>query len=263
MIRFNPIFWIFAFITVRALGQDLFSDDNSQKYCVFLSQTGQFDALLKEQLRLYNLTPASDSIHGVLYNTYLQLNNYDQLVALVNLNRSSFSKKKVLDAWVLGLALDSIQKYLQLNPLDTLANKYSLIHSILSLNLKKAKKKYEHIDEPLKGQLSEAMAILKTRPKSAIISGTLSAIVPGLGKLYLGKKRDAISAFTATGVFVWQAIVGFNKKGLKSSYGLINGTFGLGFYLGNIYGSVRATKIHNHERTNAIYNQVVNSCILD
>ena len=88
------------------------------------------------------------------------------------------------------------------------------------------------------------------RKKSPFLAATLSAIIPGLGKIYAGKKKEGIGAFIpiiASGLI---ALEGYNKGGLKDARFLIFGTAFTTFYIGNIWGSSLAVKISESEFNN-------------
>lgn len=81
--------------------------------------------------------------------------------------------------------------------------------------------------------------------KSKFLAGVTSTLIPGTGKIYVGKVGDGLFSLLMIGLYSWQAIDGFNKKGARSIKGWIYGSLGTVFYLGNIYGSVVAAEIHN------------------
>ncbi len=81
--------------------------------------------------------------------------------------------------------------------------------------------------------------------KSEILSGLLSAAIPGTGKIYAGRYEDGLFSLSIIGFYVWQAASGFRKNNTSSAKGWTYATLGAIFYLGNIYGSVVAAKIHN------------------
>ncbi len=83
--------------------------------------------------------------------------------------------------------------------------------------------------------------------KSPFISGLLSSIVPGTGKMYADRFRDGFSSLITVGLTGWQAYEGFRKDGVDSTKGWIYGTLCGIFYLGNIYGSSVAVKIYNEK----------------
>ena len=81
-------------------------------------------------------------------------------------------------------------------------------------------------------------------PKSPVLAGSL-AMVPGLGYLYAGYPQSAISAAVLTGLFGWAAVQAAEdgNEPLAVAVGLI----GMGWYMGNIYGSVNAAIMSNEE----------------
>lgn len=81
--------------------------------------------------------------------------------------------------------------------------------------------------------------------KSPIMAGVLSAVFPGMGKLYCKRYKEALSSFIVIGIHGWQAYDGFHEKGRDSIKGWIFATTGSIFYLGNIYGSTVAAHIYN------------------
>jgi len=83
--------------------------------------------------------------------------------------------------------------------------------------------------------------------KSKFLAGLLSAIIPGTGKMYCHRARDGLVSLLTIGLTSWQAYDGFHKNGRKSVKGWIFGTISVFFYLGNIYGSVVAVNIYNHQ----------------
>lgn len=79
--------------------------------------------------------------------------------------------------------------------------------------------------------------------KNETTAGLLSAIVPGLGKAYVGEYGDGITAFLMTGLFTFLAVDNFNHD--HNFRGWLFGGLAAYFYAGNIYGSVSAAQIYN------------------
>ncbi|MBN1210938.1 MAG: hypothetical protein JXA92_00025 [candidate division Zixibacteria bacterium] len=82
--------------------------------------------------------------------------------------------------------------------------------------------------------------------KSKFLSGTMSALVPGLGKIYCKRTADGVYSLILVGLSAWQAYDGFEEDGTESVKGWLLGTIGAVFYLGNIYGSVIAAELYNY-----------------
>ena len=86
----------------------------------------------------------------------------------------------------------------------------------------------------------------KERPyKSPVTAGIFSAIIPGSGRFYTNDYKNGIISLLFIAGTVWQANSRFQKNGVTSTGGWIYAGLGLGFYLGNIYGSIRSAKVIN------------------
>ena len=83
------------------------------------------------------------------------------------------------------------------------------------------------------------------RFKKKFLAGLYSMLIPGMGKVYTGYKKDALVSFVLTGLAVWQSYRGFSMKGTSSVLGWTYGAIGLGLYTGNIYGSVKSANKRN------------------
>ena len=88
--------------------------------------------------------------------------------------------------------------------------------------------------------------------KSPLLAGFLSTVLPGSGRVYVGRPNDALLTVFLLGVLGWATYDGFSENGVSSRKGWTLGTLGGIFYLGNIYGSVVAAQTHN-QRTEAAF----------
>ena len=79
--------------------------------------------------------------------------------------------------------------------------------------------------------------------KSATVAGILSAIIPGAGKIYTENYADGITAFLLTGLFSYLAYTNFEHDHPTRAW--IFTVLGVGFYAGNVYGSVASAQIFN------------------
>ena len=81
--------------------------------------------------------------------------------------------------------------------------------------------------------------------KSPALAGTLSAILPGTGQLYAGRKLDSLVAFLLNGVFILGAVESFNKN-IYVAGGILS-FFELGWYSGNIYNAISDAHKYNRD----------------
>jgi hypothetical protein len=68
--------------------------------------------------------------------------------------------------------------------------------------------------------------------------------VPGTGKVYSGRWKDGLIAFVMTSSVAFISIRGFQNNPQKI-YPWVTGTLALGYYSGNIYGSIQAANKYN------------------
>ncbi len=98
-------------------------------------------------------------------------------------------------------------------------------------------------------QLSQSVADYPKR--SPLLAGAMSAIIPGLGKVYAGKPGEGIIGFlymAAMGATTWELAA---KRGFSSPATIISAGITGVFYIGNIWGSAvavtRKQQEFNHE----------------
>jgi tetratricopeptide (TPR) repeat protein len=102
--------------------------------------------------------------------------------------------------------------------------------------------------------LSEKATSLKN--KNPLCAGILSALVPGLGKMYAGKPGDGLFSLITIGIFGGMAGYSFYEEGIASGKGWIYASIGFFFYCGNIYGSAIAAAHYNREQEDIILREV-------
>ncbi len=79
--------------------------------------------------------------------------------------------------------------------------------------------------------------------KSPTMAGSLAAIMPGAGHLYLDRKQDALIAFSVNALFTWAAVSSFQQG--NSGLGALLSVIELTWYSGNIYSAVNSAHKFN------------------
>jgi len=95
--------------------------------------------------------------------------------------------------------------------------------------------------------------------KSPVLAGVYSALVPGLGKWYAGKKKQGIAAFLPVISLAALTYEAYRKDGVKSARFIGFGTLFTVFYIGDIWGSTLSVKI----RRNEFYKEYDNKILFD
>lgn len=84
--------------------------------------------------------------------------------------------------------------------------------------------------------------------KSPLLAGCLSAVIPGLGKVYAGNNGQALASFLTCGLFGAIATENILRLGIKNPQTILfSGMFGL-FYIGNIWGSAVSVQLVKTEK---------------
>lgn len=92
--------------------------------------------------------------------------------------------------------------------------------------------------------------------RKPIVSALMSTVVPGLGKLYLGRPRTFFSSLLTNAFFGFQAYESIKVNGINNYYSIISaGVFSV-FYISNIYGAYHDTKRVKWEKKRKYLNEV-------
>lgn len=110
-------------------------------------------------------------------------------------------------------------------------------------------------EEQKLGELYES--VRKFRPKSPVIAGVMSAIIPGSGKMYAGKLGQGVIALIQNIALGLQAYEAYRRDGWKSPRFIVYGGLFTFFYVGNIWGSALSVHIRRQEFNDKINEQIL------
>lgn len=97
--------------------------------------------------------------------------------------------------------------------------------------------------------------LVKSNTKKPFKAALLSAIVPGLGRWYIGKPKLFLINFLAIASYGIQATESIRKVGIKNPYSIFMLSFGGMFYLSNIYGTYNETKMIRKEKRHIYFHE--------
>lgn len=92
--------------------------------------------------------------------------------------------------------------------------------------------------------------------KSPWLAGALSAVVPGLGRVYIGRWPDGMMSFLLVGLTGGLAAQGFYEQGRGSVRGWILGSVAALLYAGNVYGSAIGAVVQRREAEDALMQEI-------
>ncbi|MCF8331076.1 MAG: tetratricopeptide repeat protein [Bacteroidales bacterium] len=271
MKSFKILIIIFSILLIFARtvnSQDLFDSTHTLKYANYLYQSGDYKQAISEFERFIFKYSEEDNIKLRLVKAYRKAGKTESaLERMDNLwdkpyKQSPDIAKEVYILRILDKADTIWIKDISENPVLRSDDKILLSSTILLLN-----DKYERARELLSDnhdfnrpefkslmKLSEQGENLKY--KSPLLSGILSTVLPGAGKVYTGNWENGLISLIMVSSSAYQSYKGFEKYGTESVYGWIFGAIGVGFYFGNIHGSVKAANRYNFNNKNRIRESV-------
>ncbi len=98
--------------------------------------------------------------------------------------------------------------------------------------------------------------IIGTKRKSPAKAAILSAIIPGSGKWYAGRRGQAITSFLTVGILAAITTELIAKRGVNDFFSISALTTTAIFYVGNIYGSYYTTKYENTRFNEKIHQDI-------
>lgn len=99
--------------------------------------------------------------------------------------------------------------------------------------------------------------LARSNKKSPFVAGALSALVPGLGKVYSGKIYGGVAAFIFVTAFAGMTVETYYRLGPKDVQPYIFGSLATLFYTGNILGSIYSVGIKKQEVRNEVHRSIV------
>jgi hypothetical protein len=250
----NSLFLFCLFTGVSAFSQDtdLFSEKNISEYARFLFNSSQFGYAAEEYERLIFVDNKNESYQLGLLKSYRFAEEYEKGIKAYDLLKTAdytpgyelvkeYSKLNILNGTegnLDPLFLDPVLDHGFRNNLELTMRLIAFPESTVSL---------DGLDETV---LSRDLIDLYNESftlkyKSRLIAGSLSTLVPGLGKVYTGRWKDGLISLLFVAGTGYQAYRAFSDKGVNSVYGWIMGSISLGFYIGNIYGSAKSARLYN------------------
>ena len=237
------------------------------KFASFLFSKGEYYRAITEYYRVYYISSDRDVKVNCLKNIglcYFSGEDYDGFINFFRRNRNDFilTPKTAVEMKILEgksyFKLNSYERAIsifektQIEYGDSLypekyfftalsyAHLYNWRAANENLELVNKGKKFSKIQEYLNKQ-HDGLPVISSR--NPTLAGILSGLVPGTGYIYSGRISTGISSLLVNGLLIW-AIIDATKNhqyGLSLSLGF----FGMGWYVGNIIGSVNAANQYN------------------
>jgi hypothetical protein len=262
-------FIFLALYPAFCFAQNLYDREHSQKYAEYLFSSRQHTLAAEEFERLVYFDRNNFSFKYYLIKSYRLSGDFNsginRVYSFYGSALDTMPHQMATEYMKLELLSDSlsvvsafIQQYNRVLPVkkDVIQSCYLLLngnYNQANLLAGDAVAKNPGFPGDLK-ILSEKAARIKF--KSPVIAASFSAIIPGTGKFYTKNWADGVVSMLFVMANAWQAYRGFNEHGIKSTYGWTFASLSASFYVGNIFGAVKAAKRYNKNKRNEIDNQV-------
>lgn len=252
MRKYLTLFFLIHSVTfAQSSSFDFYSLENIKKFADHLFCEGDYLRAIEQYEQIDNQL-VNDTIHFKIMIGYSELSLYQN--SNDYLKTLSAGSKLFPDAYLLSLKNKMLIETKPLSVSDSLLfeNQYvSRINKLNSVSMLYADSIVtlkEDLIRPFSGEEKRIVSLyydLKTNPpyKSAELSGIMSAIIPGSGKMYVGEWSDGIAAFLVTGLFAFLAYDNFRADHTTRAW-IFTG-LGAFFYAGNVYGSIASAQIFN------------------
>jgi hypothetical protein len=265
IIGFKNHFFFFLLTYLLLSSVISYGQKTTDQFIIYLNNSNQNKHLVDyvEYLK-HEKGSISDTNQFRLGKSYYKLQNLSQSTdALKQLNNSSiyFSESRFLmhiNAIYLHDYNSGFNYLNQLKTTDTLINDLknyqlsglALLNRDLELYIEydsKINNEYYFYSEERDNLQRIADNLRSRKLKSPWVAGMLTAIVPGSGKFYAGKRGQGVYSFVISMFLALQTWESFNKDGLNSTRFIAYGSLLSLFHAGNIWSSALSVKNYNNE----------------
>lgn len=256
------------FFSSLLFSQNIYDIEHSRKYSQYLFDSKQYKLASEELERVLFYDKDNDSVKFQLIRAYLLDHEFEMVTkrmdslypdpllmprsyaleyskALLSVNSIYQARKFINQSQKLT---ESDRLYLNLN-VDLLDYKWDAAQSTFGL----IKDQNFSLDA---GYTNIFNRINTTRYKSPGLAMALSAVVPGLGKVYTNNWKDGLFSLIFVGGTAFQAVRGYKNYGKRSGFFIAYTTIAATFYLGNLYGSFKSANKYNERLRKQIHSEI-------
>lgn len=260
------LFFLLLFFFCSGKSQSLFDYQHTLQFANYLKSTGNYSMALSEYERALFLKPGNDTIVSEILDLYLKTGKPETgLRKALHFDYGKPGPKaqyKIAQSFIVTGVPGNAFYLADTSRSLTIPNaeKIKITSLLLNYDFKKSGAFLESSSPDLPERAS-FLALQKEgselKFRSPLLASGFSAIVPGTGKIYSGEVKDGIISFLIVAGNAYQAYRGFSKKGASSVHGWVFGGLGMGFYLGNIYGSYKSAIRYNQNKKKKYSEKVI------
>lgn len=262
------IFIVFIANVHLVSAQNLYDYQHSEKYGQYLFDSKQYKLASEELERVLFYNRDNDSVKFQLIRSYLLDNEFAMVTKRMDSlfpDPLTMPRNYALEYSKALISLNSIyqaQKFINRSSNLTGNDKLylNLNSELLDYKWETAQKTFVEMkqkDIPMASRYEGVFSRINTvRYKSPGLALALSAVVPGLGKVYTHNWKDGLFSFIFVAGTTFQAIRGYEIYGKKSGFFIAYTSIATTFYLGNLYGSFKAANKFNDKLRKQIHSEI-------
>jgi len=246
---------------VHAQAPDIYDQPHSAQYANHLFSNKQYELAATEYERLVFMDSTNLQYKSRLFESYRHsgqtetgIRRFSELFPDFTSVNEPFASQYT-DLLLFGNHYATAELYLQTNPhLQPVRDYYFMNLDFFNGRWTSAQQYYKvHADDPVfKPYQSLAQRSAHLTLKSPALAGLLSTVIPGAGKAYAHEWKDGLFSFLLVGSSFFEAWHSYHIRGTRSVNAWIFAGLGAGFYLGNIYGSVKSARRYNAQKQAAL-----------
>jgi len=254
-------------ISPKSTAQNLYDSEHSKSFAQYLLSSQQYKLAAMELERIVFMESGNQNAKHQLIVAYRKANEWQAGINKINTwyphnNPDSTLAREWIRLLLLNHEFPKAQSYLTNQPKLSQAeiSYFQFAAFMLSENFKAAA---FHIDTKHPGHETESKELTSilvqqqtNRYKNPALALGLSALVPGLGKVYTKDWKDGLISLLFVATNAWQAYRGFSENGVGSVYGWIFGSMAVGFYGSNLYGSWKSAADYNLRLNNDLHHEI-------
>lgn len=247
----STLFLLLSILTISVQAQDIFSHEARVKFANSLSSKGRFSESAQEWKTIDNQF-GSDSSLKMTIQAFRRANLPDSVLSILDVKRPQSKSDSML------FESERYYAYAMTGRLKRNDRSYGehqdsailvFCSLIISGQIKDVKQmlKEEKLQIELSKNGSTELALLvhevshlKKHSKWGLTAA--SAVVPGSGKIILGRITDGALAFSVVATNTVMGVFAYREFGARSAWPWLYATIGTGFYVSNIYGTYHAAK---------------------
>jgi hypothetical protein len=150
-------------------------------------------------------------------------------------------------------SLDQLRRLTSSSDMSNIADEITLSLDLMSLRYTPEEVLHSKVPDYLIKPYSNYYKFSK---KSGLLAGAYSALLPGAGKLYLGRKQEGFNMLLANVVTGLQAYESYRRQGMLSPRFIVFGGAFTVFYVANIYGAVAGTRKIKKEYRKQLHHEI-------